>query len=102
MALPYVEQPGRHVADITLYALSTCPYCRATKEYLNQHGIEYKYIDIDTLPLEEAEEAEQVVEEYNPHDTFPTLVVNGGHQVIVGYQPNALEELISRSHFKRS
>lgn len=99
MELTYTEHPGRHVADITLYALSYCPYCNETKKYLNDHDIEYRYINVDELTGAEAQLALETVEKYNPHDTFPTLVINGGHQIIIGYQPDALDKLISASHW---
>lgn len=92
--MPFTEHPGRHVADIELFTLSTCPYCHATKEYLNEHGIEYKYVDIDQQTLPEAEKLEATVLKYNPEDTYPTIVVNDGQEVIVGFQQDKLAQLI--------
>ena len=32
-----------------LYALSTCVWCRRTKQLLDQLGVEYDYVDVDLL-----------------------------------------------------
>lgn len=95
--MQYTEHPGRHVADITLYTLSTCPYCRATKEFLNQNDIEYKYVDIDQQAIPDAIEIENIVLKYNPNDSYPTIVINDGEQVIIGFQKNKLQHLIEES-----
>lgn len=93
--LPFVEHPGRHVADLELFTLSTCPYCRATKDFLNENGIEYKYVDIDTQTLPMAEKIEATILKYNPEDTYPTIVVNEGEDVIIGFQKDRLQDLIA-------
>lgn len=91
----FTEHPGKNVGDITVYALSYCPYCHHALEFLNEHDIAYKYVFVDTAPPEEAETIEEQVEKYNPDETFPTIVVDGGKQVIIGYNEPALEKLIA-------
>ncbi|MBD5559126.1 MAG: glutaredoxin family protein [Clostridia bacterium] len=91
----FTEVPGKHVADITVYALSYCPYCKATKEFLKEHDVEYKYVDVDTAPPQEAEQLMSQVQEYNPDETFPTIVVDGGKEVIVGFNEPAIEKVIA-------
>ena len=36
-----------------LYALSTCGWCRRTKELLNRSKVEYEFCDVDELTGEE-------------------------------------------------
>lgn len=31
---------------ITIYSTPTCPYCKMAKEFLDEHSIEYKDIDV--------------------------------------------------------
>lgn len=90
----FTEVPGRHVADIELFTLSTCPYCHETKEFLNKNGIEYKYVDVDKESIPDAEKTESEVLKYNPNDTYPTIVINNGEEVIVGFEKEKLEKLI--------
>jgi glutaredoxin-related protein len=35
--------------NIKLYALSTCIWCRKTKEFLDKSGVEYEYVYVDEL-----------------------------------------------------
>lgn len=90
----FTEVPGRKVADIKLYALSTCPWCHKTKEFLNENDIEYEYVDVDTLDQQDEMEAAKDLMKYNPSPAFPTLIINDS-KVIVGYQPAELEQLIA-------
>ena len=53
MALKHV--PGKKVGDIKIYALSTCPWCKKTKDLLDSLGIEYSFEDVDLLTGEERE-----------------------------------------------
>lgn len=90
--IPFVKVPGKDEGEIKLFALSYCPWCKKTKEFLNSHGIAYEYVDVDTLPEAQQAEAEQQAEKYNPEGTFPTIVINGT-KVVVGYKPELLKEL---------
>lgn len=91
----FTQVPGRDVGEIQVYALSYCPYCKATKEFLNENHIAYEYVDVDTAPPQEAELLEEQVQKYNPDETFPTVVVDGGKEVIVGFNEPALAKLIA-------
>lgn len=39
---------------IELFMLPTCPYCHKVMDYMDEHGIEYKTIDINDKQNEEA------------------------------------------------
>lgn len=34
------------MADVTIYTTPTCGYCRATKAFFKEHGIEYTEYDV--------------------------------------------------------
>ena len=40
---------GRNAGKLMLYALSTCIWCRKTKQLLTDLGIEYDYVFVDLL-----------------------------------------------------
>ena len=69
--------------NIRLYALSTCPYCRMTKRYLDEHGITYDLTEIDTLEGDAKQTAVAKVKELSGGTSFPVLVADG--EVIVGF-----------------
>ena len=35
---------------VKLYALSTCGWCRKTKELLVEEGVDHEFVDIDLAP----------------------------------------------------
>lgn len=74
-----------------IYALSTCVWCKKTKQFLKDLGIEYDYVDVDLLSDEEKEEAEEQIIRWNPSVSFPTVVIDNS-SCLVGFQPDKLSE----------
>ncbi len=75
-----------------LYTLSTCMHCRATKRFLKKNGIEYDYIDVDTLDGKEKEDVLSEVMKISGGMRFPTIVI--GDKVIVGFREDELKEAL--------
>jgi glutaredoxin len=75
-----------------LYTLSTCVHCAATKRFLREHGIDYDYVDVDTLEGEESEKIRDEVLKVSGGFRFPTIVV--GKKVIVGFHEDQLREAL--------
>jgi glutaredoxin len=83
---------GKNRGSIILYALSTCLWCRKTKQLLDQLGVAYSYVDVDLLEGEEKAKATEDVKNLNPRCSFPTLAVDG--QCIVGFDEQKIKEAI--------
>ncbi|WP_420264444.1 glutaredoxin family protein [Candidatus Magnetominusculus dajiuhuensis] len=75
-----------------LFALSTCPSCKKTKELLAKHNIEFILVELDTLDIESRDKLLLEVKKYNPRESFPTIVIDGGRAVIVGYNDTAIKK----------
>ena len=75
---------------IMLYALSTCPYCRMTKKYLDENDVEYDVIDVDLLEGDERTAVVADVKNLSGGTSFPVLVVD--EDVIVGFNKAAMKE----------
>jgi glutaredoxin len=89
----YIKQvTGKKKGDVLLYALSTCGWCRKTKDLLGDLGVEYRYIDVDLLDSEAKSEAIKEITGWNPRCSFPTLVIND--ECIVGYQADKTREAL--------
>jgi len=87
---------GKNKGNVMLYALSTCIWCRKTKDLLNSLGVEYDYVDVDLL--EEGEEKEQVrkeISKWNPSLSFPVMVINN-KQCIAGYNDTKIREVLGK------
>lgn len=75
---------------IMLYALSTCPYCRMTKKYLDENDVEYDVIDVDLLEDDERSVVVADVKNLSGGTSFPVLVID--EEVIVGFNKAAMKE----------
>ncbi len=76
-----------------LYALSTCIHCKNTKELLNECGVEYDCIDVDTLDAEERKKIIEEIKSVNPSCSFPTLII--GDKVIIGFRKEEIREALN-------
>ncbi len=92
MAMQHV--PGKNIGDIKLYALSTCPWCRKTKQLLDGMGVEYSFEDVDLLTGTERQQAMTAIKKYNPSLSFPTLVIND-NKSIVGFKEDEIKEALN-------
>ncbi|ACV68693.1 glutaredoxin family protein [Desulfohalobium retbaense] len=80
------------MADITLYALSTCVHCKHTKEFLDECNVNYDCIYVDRLSGDERNDTIREIKKLNPNLSFPTLVI--GDTIIVGYKKEDIEQAL--------
>ena len=85
---------GSDHGSVRLFTLSTCVWCKKTKQLLKEIDVGYEYVDVDLLEGEERERTMQALRAVNPRCSFPSLVVNG--QCIVGYQEARIREVLQR------
>ena len=84
---------GKNKGRIMLYTLSTCVWCKKTKQLLNDLGVEYDYADIDTLQGDEKTEILKAMKKWNPSGNFPTMVINDKN-CIIGFREDAIREAL--------
>lgn len=78
--------------DVHLYALSTCPYCRMTKRYLDDHGVAYELTEVDLLEGDERQRAIDDVKRLSGGTSFPVLVAED--EVVVGFNKTRIADLL--------
>jgi glutaredoxin len=77
---------------VKIYTLSTCGWCKKTKALLKALDVEYEYVDVDTLSGDDYTEATDEVKKFNPYRTYPTIVIDHGKQVILGFKDDEIKE----------
>ena len=77
---------------VILYALSTCVWCRKTRQFLEELGVAYDYEYVDLASAEVADEIDRKVTELQGRASYPTLITSKG--VIQGYRPDEIKELL--------
>jgi len=80
---------------VKVYALSTCGWCRKTVDWLKENGVKAEIVYTDMI--EDEAEKEKIVAQarkHNPRLSFPTVVVNDGECVIVGFEPEKMRSVL--------
>jgi len=77
---------------VKLYALSTCPYCRMTRKYLEDNDVAFDLTEVDLLEGQEREDAIAEVKKLSGGTSFPVVVVDG--EVIVGFNKKKIKEML--------
>ena len=90
--IEYVK--GKNKGKIILYALSTCGWCKKTKELLNKLGVEYSYIYVDLLSDNDKDKVMKDIEKWNSNLSFPTLIINN-QKCIIGFKEDKIKEALS-------
>jgi len=78
---------------VKVYALSTCPYCRMTKRYLDESGVEYDLTEVDLLEGQEKDDTVEEVRRVSGGASFPVVLIDD--EVIVGFNKARIKELLS-------
>lgn len=79
--------------EVTLYALSTCGWCKMTRGWLDDKDVQYECIYVDHLAGEERKELMSSLEErLGRRPAFPTVFC--GDQSVVGFNKERLQEML--------
>jgi len=73
---------------VILFTQPGCPPCQWAKRHLSEKGIAYEERDISQDP----KAVEDLIHTYHSRST-PTLVI--GEEVMIGFDPDRLEELLA-------
>lgn len=86
--------PGPHGEHrIVFYGLSTCIWCKRTRQFLESQGVAFDYVYVDLLRGQEREEVLALVRQWNPATSFPTVVVDDS-TCVVGYRQEEIKEAL--------
>lgn len=86
---------GENKGNIKLFGLSTCVWCKKTKELLDKIGCQYEYIFVDQLDENDKENVMKQIRKWNPRSSFPTVVIND-KLCIVGFKEDEIREAINK------
>jgi glutaredoxin-like protein NrdH len=78
--------------EIVFYGLSTCMWCKKTKKYLEELGLEFNIIWVNEQKGDDSERVRGEVKALNPDISYPTVKI--GENVVVGYKPDKLKEAV--------
>ena len=93
--LEYTEVNGsKNEHDLTMYALSTCGFCKSAIAFLKEKDVSFRYVYIDKLSADvKADTKEKLTERFNKRMLFPFLVVDA-EKALPGFDEDIwMEEL---------
>ena len=90
----FTHVEGNSCGIIQLFGLSTCIWCKKTKEYMDSKGVEYYYVFVDLLDESEKEEAKKLIKKWNSDVSYPTIIINEDRAVI-GFDEEEIDREIA-------
>jgi len=78
---------------IIVYALSTCAWCKMTKQFLKDNEIEFEYVDLDLCEEEDKQKIRQHIQSKGGPLSYPTIIVDD-KVLITGFRKDELKEAL--------
>jgi glutaredoxin-like protein NrdH len=78
---------------VVLYALSTCAWCRMTKQFLKDNGVEYEYIDVDLCEEEDKQKIREHIQSKGGPLSYPSIIVDD-NVLITGFRTDKIREAL--------
>lgn len=95
MRLNMTVVPGKiKKHKVKMFTLSTCGWCKKTKALMQELGCEYEFVDIDDVHGEEGKKVREELKKYNPSQNVPTIIIDDGKLVIVGFKEDRIKEVL--------
>ena len=78
---------------VTIFALSTCVWCKMTKQYLKDNNVEFEFVDVDLLDDNDKHKAHEAITSRGGALSYPTTIVDD-KTVITGFRKDLLKEAL--------
>ncbi|OPY34658.1 MAG: glutaredoxin 3 [Methanomassiliicoccales archaeon PtaU1.Bin124] len=82
------------MTKVMMYTLSTCPWCKKTKQWFNDRNIPFDFVDYDKAEKDEQKVIQDRVRKENLTLSFPIVYIDD--KVIQGYSPDKYDEMMSK------
>ena len=88
--ISYTEVAGaKTTPDITVYALSTCGFCRRGMSFLQNNGFKYRYVHMDLVPLETKNDVKARLKlQFKEEVAFPFIVIDESDFLVGFIEPD--------------
>jgi glutaredoxin len=80
------------MSKVSMYTLSTCPWCRKTKKFFGDRNVQFDFVDYDLASEDEQNRIAGEMMKYTGHISFPFVRID--ETVVIGYNPERYEQLL--------
>lgn len=77
---------------VLVYALSTCAWCKRTKQFLKDSKVHHEYVDVDLADPEDRKKIESDLRKWNCH-AFPAVLIDG-KKLVIGFKVDEIKEAL--------
>jgi glutaredoxin len=78
---------------VFMYALSTCAWCRMTKQFFKDNDIEFEYVDVDLTNEEDLHKIKEDIMNRGGRLSYPTIIIND-KSLITGFRQDKIKEIL--------
>jgi glutaredoxin-like protein NrdH len=76
---------------VFVYALSTCAWCKMTKQFLKDNDVEFEYVDVDQCSDEDLKKIKNDILSKGGSLSYPVIIVNE-KTLINGFRKDKIKE----------
>ena len=91
--MSFTTVEGQDRGDVKLFTLSTCPWCKKTKEFLEKLGVRFAYCDMDTLEDQEQDRLVSRLDSIDEKWGFPTVLIRD-NIMISGHKTDRIKQAL--------
>ena len=78
---------------VVLYALSTCVWCKMTKQFLKDNNIEFEYVNVDLCEEDDKQKIRAEIQSKGGNLNYPTTIIDD-KIVVTGFRKDQLKEAL--------
>lgn len=76
---------------VFVYALSTCVWCKMTKQFLKDNNVAFEYVDVDLCTEEDKQKIHEDIQKRGGSLNYPTTIIDD-KVVITGFRKDQLKK----------
>jgi glutaredoxin len=89
-----VKVPGKNKKHkVFLYAISTCAWCKMTKQFLKDNDVEHEYVDVDLCSQKDREKIRKDIENRGGEPNYPIIIIDD-KVLIMGFRKDKIKEAL--------
>jgi len=78
---------------VLMYALSTCAWCKMTKQFFKDQDIEFEYVDVDLTDDGDKEKIKEEILKRGGSLSYPTIIIDD-KVLITGFRKDKIKETL--------